>query len=144
VLDNLVLQLMEHETLSRTQVLEIFSPIRQRPSRGSYTGYGKRLPSDRPPVLTPKEMALTAAPDGSEQPGSGNGQALGVGGPEGSTPALGPPGPGGYGSPQGYGPPQGQGYGSPQGPDDGTPGGSPAGGSAGGPAGGTEPFSSSP
>ena len=73
VLDNLVLQLMEHETLTRSQVLEIFSPIRQRAIRGSYTGYGKRLPSDRPPVLTPKEMALAAAPDGSEQPG-GNGQ----------------------------------------------------------------------
>src|ERR1700685_4156082 len=52
VLDHLVLQLMEHETLSRHQVLQIFSPIRQRPSRGSYTGYGKRLPSDRPAVLT--------------------------------------------------------------------------------------------
>src|SRR5258708_349726 len=79
VLDNLVLQLMEHETLSRNQVLEIFSPIRQRATRGSYTGYGKRLPSDRPPVLTPKEMALTAAADGSEQPGAGNGQAAAAG-----------------------------------------------------------------
>ena len=60
VLDNLVLQLMEHETLSRDQVLEIFAPVHKRATRGSYTGYGKRLPSDRPPVLTPKEMALTA------------------------------------------------------------------------------------
>ena len=56
VLDNLVLQLIEHETLSRDQVLEIFSPIRKRVSRGSYTGTGKRLPSTKPPVLTPKEM----------------------------------------------------------------------------------------
>ncbi len=126
VLDNLVLQLMEHETLTRHQVLKIFSPIRQRAIRGSYTGYGKRLPSDRPPVLSPKEMALAAAPDGSEQPGAGNGhapggsapggQALGTG-PEGSAQALGPAGPGGYGSPPG--------------PDDGTPGG-PAGGPAAG------------
>jgi cell division protease FtsH len=129
VLDNLVLQLIEHETLSRNQVLQIFSPIRQRSSRGSYTGYGKRLPSDRPPVLTPKEMALIAAPDGSEQPGSGNGQALGVGGPEGPSQALGPAGSGGYAPPQGYG--------SPQGPDNGAPGGPPADGSAGGPAGGS-------
>jgi cell division protease FtsH len=85
VLDNLVLQLMEHETLSRDQVLQIFSPIRQRATRGSYTGYGKRLPSDRPPVLTPKEMALTA---GTDQKGSGNGQALG----DGAASALGPAG----------------------------------------------------
>ena len=44
VLDHLVLQLMEHETLSRNQVLEIFAPVHKRPTRGSYTGYGKRLP----------------------------------------------------------------------------------------------------
>ncbi|HXS63899.1 MAG TPA: ATP-dependent zinc metalloprotease FtsH [Streptosporangiaceae bacterium] len=79
VLDALVLQLMEHETLSRTQVLEIFAPVQKRPSRGSYTGYGKRMPSDRPPVLTPKELALTAASDAKEIPRSGNGQAPGLG-----------------------------------------------------------------
>jgi cell division protease FtsH len=77
VLDNLVLQLMEHETLTRNQVLEIFSPVHKRQIRGSYTGYGKRLPSDKPPVLTPKELALTAASDGKELPASGNGQAPG-------------------------------------------------------------------
>jgi cell division protease FtsH len=74
VLDHLVLQLMEHETLSRDQVLEIFAPVHKQPSRGSYTGYGKRLPSDRPPVLTPKELALTAASDGKDVQSLGNGQ----------------------------------------------------------------------
>jgi cell division protease FtsH len=53
--------------------------VQKRPIRGSYTGYGKRLPSDRPPVLSPKELALAAADGGA---GSGltvpaNGQALG-------------------------------------------------------------------
>jgi len=75
VLDDLVLQLMDKETLSREEVLRIFAPIQTRPSRGSYTGYGKRLPSDRPPVLTPKELALTAAADGKELPSNGNGQS---------------------------------------------------------------------
>jgi cell division protease FtsH len=110
VLDNLVLQLLEHETLSRDQVLEIFAPVHKRPSRGSYTGYGKRLPSDRPPVLTPKELALTAASDnvsqslvngqsssavglpaGSPQPGrsSGNSSPLGGGNPLGGGSPLG-------------------------------------------------------
>jgi cell division protease FtsH len=74
VLDDLVLQLMDKETLSRDEVLRIFAPIQTRPSRGSYTGYGKRLPSDRPPVLTPKELALTAASDGKDLPSVGNGQ----------------------------------------------------------------------
>ena len=63
------------------EVLEIFAPVIKRPARGSYTGYGKRLPSDRPPVLSPKELALAAADGGG---GSGltlpaNGQAHGFG-----------------------------------------------------------------
>jgi cell division protease FtsH len=90
VLDTLVLQLMEHETLSRDQVLQIFAPVQNRPSRGSYTGYGKRMPSDRPPVLTPKELALTAVSDGKELPLGGNGQAanLNKGGYPGGVPSM--------------------------------------------------------
>jgi cell division protease FtsH len=63
VLDALVLELMEKETLSRKAVLKVFEPVQKRAVRGTYTGYGKRVPSDRPPVLTQKEMALTAASD---------------------------------------------------------------------------------
>ena len=75
VLDDLVLKLMDKETLSRKEVLAIFAPMQKRPSRGSYTGYGKRLPSDRPPVLTPKELALTAAAEVNDHSAAGNGQA---------------------------------------------------------------------
>jgi len=91
VLDDLVLQLMDKETLSREQVLRIFAPIQTRPSRGSYTGYGKRLPSDRPPVLTPKELALTAAPDGQDMPAAGNGQSGATGSLGSSAPPALPP-----------------------------------------------------
>jgi cell division protease FtsH len=63
VLDNLVLELMEKETLSRKAVLKIFEPVQKRAIRGTYTGSGKRVPSDRPPVLSRKELALTAASD---------------------------------------------------------------------------------
>ncbi len=96
VLDHLVLQLLEHETLSRQQVLEIFSPVHKRPTRGSYTGYGKRLPSEKPPVLTPKELALTAATDSRDLPQSlGNGQgATAAGLPAGPAPQA-----GGFGNP---------------------------------------------
>jgi cell division protease FtsH len=73
VLDNLVLRLLDKETVSRQEVLEIFAPVQKRPARGSYTGYGKRLPSDRPPVLSPKELALSAADGG---PGGSAGMAL--------------------------------------------------------------------
>jgi cell division protease FtsH len=83
VLDALVLRLLDKETLSRKEVLEVFATVQKRPIRGSYTGYGKRLPSDRPPVLTPKELALAAASDssnganGSAITGNGSGQSLG-------------------------------------------------------------------
>jgi cell division protease FtsH len=63
VLDDLVLQLLERETISKDQVLEIFAPVQKRPSRGTWRGNGnKRMPSDRPPVLTPAERALLEAP----------------------------------------------------------------------------------
>ncbi|HEY2076956.1 MAG TPA: ATP-dependent zinc metalloprotease FtsH [Streptosporangiaceae bacterium] len=96
VLDHLVLQLLEHETLSREKVLEIFSPVHKRPTRGSYTGYGKRLPSEKPPVLTPKELALTAATDGNVAQSLGNGQA-----PSAGLPAMPPPPAGAFGPPLG-------------------------------------------
>jgi cell division protease FtsH len=77
VLDALVLRLLEKETVGREEVLELFAPVQVRPSRGSYTGYGKRLPSDKPPILSPKELALTAAGadgvNGSANNGSANG-----------------------------------------------------------------------
>ena len=102
VLDNLVLQLLEKETLSRKEVLEVFAPVQKRPLGGTYTGYGKRLPSDRPPVQSPKELALTASssqsPDGSTLPssslpdygqpfdfGTGSGTGNGSGSQDGST-----------------------------------------------------------
>jgi cell division protease FtsH len=134
VLDSLVLQLLEHETLSREAVLQIFAPVHKRPTRGSYTGYGKRLPSEKPPVLTPKELALTAATDGTMTQSLGNGQASAAG-----LPAA-PPAPAGtFGSPLGGANPLGSanplGGASPLG------GGSPLGGS---PLGGGQPGSDQP
>ncbi len=61
------------------------------------------MPSDRPPVLTPKELALTAASDAKEIPRSGNGQAPGLGnGYSDSIPGSLPGGP--MTSPFGYDP----------------------------------------
>jgi cell division protease FtsH len=82
VLDALVLRLLDKETVARTEVLEIFATVEKRPVRGSYTGYGKRLPSDRPPVLSPKELALAAADGGGGSNGNNmalpaNGQSFG-------------------------------------------------------------------
>ncbi|MEW1721759.1 ATP-dependent zinc metalloprotease FtsH [Streptomyces sp. NPDC093109] len=59
VLDNLVLALLEKETLNKEQIAEIFSTIVKRPARPAWTGSSRRTPSTRPPVLSPKELALT-------------------------------------------------------------------------------------
>lgn len=71
VLDALVLQLLEKETLGKEEIAEIFAPIVKRPSRPAWTGSARRTPSTRPPVLSPKELALTngaAAANGSVVP----------------------------------------------------------------------------
>jgi len=74
VLDNLVLELMEKETLQKDEVLRIFERVQKRPSRGTYTGYGKRLPSEKAPVLTPRELALLASGDAADGQHAGFGQ----------------------------------------------------------------------
>ncbi|GAA3801756.1 ATP-dependent zinc metalloprotease FtsH [Streptomyces coacervatus] len=65
VLDQLVLQLLEKETLNKEQIAEIFSPIVKRPPRPAWTGSSRRTPSTRPPVLSPKELALTNGANGA-------------------------------------------------------------------------------
>ncbi|GJF28200.1 ATP-dependent zinc metalloprotease FtsH [Kitasatospora sp. NE20-6] len=59
VLDNLVLELLEKETLNKEQIAEVFSTIVKRPARPAWTGSSRRTPSTRPPVQSPKELALT-------------------------------------------------------------------------------------
>jgi cell division protease FtsH len=80
VLDDLVLRLMDKETLNKDEVLDVFAPVQKRASRGSWTGTGKRLPSDRPPVLTPAELSLMSAKDvpGLGANGGPNGGPRGV------------------------------------------------------------------
>jgi cell division protease FtsH len=56
VLDDLVLELMEKETLGKEDLARILSPVGKRPSHNTYDGFGKRTPSDKPPVLTPAEL----------------------------------------------------------------------------------------
>jgi cell division protease FtsH len=58
VLDALVVELMEKETLDREQVAAIFEPLIRRERRPAWTGSARREPSSRPPVEiapTPEE-----------------------------------------------------------------------------------------
>ncbi|MER8233355.1 ATP-dependent zinc metalloprotease FtsH [Streptomyces sp. NPDC101490] len=68
LLDNLVLALLEKETLGKEEIAEIFASIVKRPARPAWTGSSHRTPSTRPPVLSPKELALTNTANGSAAP----------------------------------------------------------------------------
>ena len=50
VLDALVVELLEKETLDREEVARIFEPLKRRPERPAWTGSARRVPSNRPPV----------------------------------------------------------------------------------------------
>jgi cell division protease FtsH len=92
VLDALVVELLEKETLNKEQVATIFEPLRLRPTRPAWTGSERRTPSDRPPVDVPPraEVAVSAGfPQG----------AYGLPAP---APTGQPLPPGGYGHPGGY------------------------------------------
>ncbi|QIK71768.1 ATP-dependent zinc metalloprotease FtsH [Propioniciclava coleopterorum] len=54
VLDELVRQLFEHETLDKEQVARVFEPLKKRPRRPAWTGSENRRPSDVPPIDPPE------------------------------------------------------------------------------------------
>ena len=56
VLDDLVLQLLEKETLNAEQLAEIFRPITKRPPREVWIS-GEERTVDRGPIMTPAELA---------------------------------------------------------------------------------------
>lgn len=74
VLDALVVELLEKETLNREEIERIFEPLKRRPGRPAWTGSARRSPSDRPPVEVPP-LALTNAfgPKAPVETGSTNG-----------------------------------------------------------------------
>lgn len=57
ILDEMVVQLLERETLNKEEIAEIFAKVQPRPERPSWTGSAKRVPSDLAPV--PTRMALS-------------------------------------------------------------------------------------
>ncbi|HET7405654.1 MAG TPA: ATP-dependent zinc metalloprotease FtsH [Mycobacteriales bacterium] len=61
VLDNLVLKLLDKETLGKEELTEIFAPVAKRPQRVMPSA--RRAPSDVPPVLTAGELALLGPDD---------------------------------------------------------------------------------
>ena len=82
VLDTLVLELLDRETLNQQEIAEIFAPIVKRGPREVWLSHEDRAVSNRPPVTAPgekdgelpEEIAGTDTPPadsaGPENPGA--------------------------------------------------------------------------
>ena len=73
VLDELVRQLFEHETLDKEHVARVFEPLKKRPRRPAWTGSPDRIPSDVPPIDPPERKvpdAVGPAPQPAGLPGA--------------------------------------------------------------------------
>ena len=57
VLDALVLELLEYETLDKAAIARVFEQLRRRSMRPAWTGSPRRVPSTVPPVRSPRERA---------------------------------------------------------------------------------------
>jgi cell division protease FtsH len=58
VLDELVIELLEKETLNRKDLERIFTSVEKRPHITVFNEFGERTPSDKPPIKTPGELAI--------------------------------------------------------------------------------------
>ena len=58
ILDSLASALLEKETLDRRDLEVIFAEVEKRPRITTFDEFGPRLPSDRPPIKTPGELAI--------------------------------------------------------------------------------------
>ncbi len=78
VLDDMVLELIEKETITREDMDRICARVQKRPPMSPFNGFGKRLPSEAPPVLTPAEREkLKAQAEADGQIAVGNPNANG-------------------------------------------------------------------
>jgi cell division protease FtsH len=83
VLDNMVLELIEKETISQADMARLCARVQKRPPMAPFNGFGKRRPSDQPPVLTPAEI------ESLKVQAQADGAAVTSNGP--ASPPLGPP-----------------------------------------------------
>ena len=62
ILDEMVLQLLEKETLNKEEIAEIFAKVTSWPKRPAWTGSVTRVPSTKPPVDIPARVVAEDAP----------------------------------------------------------------------------------
>jgi cell division protease FtsH len=108
ILDELAGKLLEKETLERKDLQVIFADVEKRPRITTFDEFGSRLPSDRPPIKTPGELAIERGepwpppqPEKPQPPPAPVAVPAGFGQPVGYPVAGGYPAPG-YPAPTGY------------------------------------------
>jgi cell division protease FtsH len=104
ILDQMVLELVDKETLVKEDLERILAPVRKRPPHNAFNGFGKRTPSDRPPIEIPSGAARTPRLNKWLKPGN---DAVPVPGPFGA-PGTQPPPQYGQGAPGLQSPPYAQ------------------------------------
>jgi cell division protease FtsH len=105
ILDELVVELLEKETLHRKDLERVFSKVEKRPRITAFNDFGGRTPSDKPPIKTAGELAKERGepwpPQREPTPvGVGPGADDLPGGPPHPQPGV--PGPNGAGPRPGY------------------------------------------
>jgi cell division protease FtsH len=94
VLDSLVTQLLEKETIDRAGLEPIFNEVAMSQPRPAWTGSDNRVPSELPPVEVPAHVASRPEPHGEITVGPGgesnSGSALPPMAPPTGPPATGP------------------------------------------------------
>ena len=61
ILDEMVIQLLEKETLNKDEIAEIFNKVKLVTKRPAWTGSATRIPSEQPPVDVPERLIVEAA-----------------------------------------------------------------------------------
>ena len=79
ILDRLVLELLEKETLNAAELAEVFREVVKRPERPVWLSSERRSVSDIPPVLSPAERAAANGHANGHANGSGGGLPGGTG-----------------------------------------------------------------
>ena len=67
-LDALATALLERETLHRKDLDQVLATVVKRPRITAFNDFGDRVPSDRPPVKTPRELATERGEPWPEEP----------------------------------------------------------------------------
>jgi cell division protease FtsH len=74
ILDEMVLELLDKETLNKEEITKIFKKVKSVTARPAWTGSITRIPSDQPPVDVPERAVVTKAkkPTRSKKPTDDN------------------------------------------------------------------------